>query len=330
VHRDVAASGIAVLAAVEQPQVRLLRIIADRGEVLQRVVDWQEHRRAPIQRGDGQRGLEQPSDVGVGHRLQLIVDQRQLDDATAVAGPDGDGEQYTRGVLLGAGQRDSIRLLTAEVDLSLVRHRLPGPGAALLSVLLGELLFGVLAPRGGHGQDVDATGHGEGQAHRRRPDPAQGLRGEHIGELGLAITADTVLGVGHLIGLRNRGRRVVLRAQHAYQVPLSGTARVRRELLALAVPRAEQVALDQLTQLVTDLVRARAAESLRGVQRRSESGRSSRAACSPLGLGNSPGVRSAISATSPGRRPPSAPVPCRASCPCRAARRRPHRRTAGG
>lgn len=44
-----------------------------------------------------------------------------------------------------------------------------------------------------------------------------------------------------------------------------GTA-LGRELLGLAVPWAEQVAFDQLAQLVTDLVRARTAELLRGVQ----------------------------------------------------------------
>lgn len=107
----VAASGVASLAPVEQPEVGLLQVPVDSLHSVQRVVDREEDRRLSVKGGRRDGGLKQPGRVAVAGRLHLRVEERELDDAPAVTRADLDGQLHTVLVGIRHVQWDPIRVL---------------------------------------------------------------------------------------------------------------------------------------------------------------------------------------------------------------------------
>src|SRR5690606_39299718 len=107
-------------------------------------------------------------------------------------------------------------------------------------------------------------GNGEGHPHRRRPEPAQALRGEHLRQLPLAsVSCRTDLGVEDVERVAFGLFRGGLRAEHADQVALARAHGPRWKPFGVAVPGPEEITLDQPLELVPDLVRGRRLELLR-------------------------------------------------------------------
>ena len=264
VDGDVVADGEPELVAVEQPQVQLLGVVRA-GPAVGGVVDRGEHRRGAVERGDRDPGLVEPRLVGPAVGFLLRVDQGQPDDPLPVAGAHLDGEVHLRGAVV-ADERDRVAALAVEAHLPLVAHRHAMPDRAHPPVGRRGLL-GVVAPPLDDGvQHVDVGGHGERQPHRRGPHPPQVLRGDDLGQVGLTVAGDPGLGVGYAVGRVARGLERGLGAEHPDEVAIARPARARREPLLRAVPRSEQVTLDQALQLAADLVRRGGSELLRHIE----------------------------------------------------------------
>lgn len=126
--------------------------------------------------------------------------------------------------------------------------------------------------RRGDREHIGIGADAERQAHRRRPQPAETLRREHLGQLpGILaprVTLDPGFGVRDDVGIHHGGLRLVLRTQHADQVPLPRPHRLGPELLGLPILWPEPVTLDELLQLVPHPKRARFREPLCQVQGR--------------------------------------------------------------
>ena len=90
--------------------------------------------------------------------------------------------------------------------------------------------------------------------------------GDDLGQVGLTVPRDPGLGVGYAVGRIARGLERGLGAEHPDEVAIARPARARREPLLRAVPRSEEVTLDQALQLAADLVRRGGSELLRHIE----------------------------------------------------------------
>ncbi len=264
VHGDVAPHGITPPLPIKQPQVLVFRVVVDAARRVQRVGDGQEHGRRAVERGHRQLTLKQPRGVGVGLRLVLRVDQRELHDPLPGPRPHVNRQPHPRRVRVGRGEADPTRLGPVEPDFFLVRHRFAHPHRAALALVVGGLMFAIVPPARGDREGAGVTGHRERQPHRRRPQVAGGLRGDDVGQVTFgAVAVHGGLEVGQLVDPPPHPGRVVSRAQHAHEITFPRPHGARRELFALPAPRAEQVPPDQRFELVAHLVRGRRREDLR-------------------------------------------------------------------
>ena len=269
VYGDIAADGVLELVPVEQPQVTFLGVVErDGGLILQRVIDRAEH--GPIGlhgSGHDQLRLEQPRGVGIGRRFLLRVHQAKLDDVLTVASR----ADLCRQVHVRPGQRVPPGRVLVEPDVYLPPDRLPAPLPVRVSRLVQDVGLDVLTPGHRDGKDVYARGDHAGQPHGRRPHAARVLHGKQVGQLRIGTIA-----AGHHVRIDRRGlfrallgrAWLVPRAQPPDKVTLPWALRSRRENLILAIPRAQQVPLQELLQRVPDQVGGSGFKLLRRVGRR--------------------------------------------------------------